>query len=373
MVEIKQVTTRKQQREFVNFPLRLYKDNEYFVPAIYMDELAIFKPSCIHNKTCDQIFFLAYENNEVVGRIQGIVQKQYNEIHGTKKARFSRFDSIDNQQVADALLSAVENWAKEKALEEVIGPMGYNDLEREGLLIEGFDYLSTYEEQYNYPYYQKLIENHGYIKDVDWVEYRIFPKFKDRELLRKMGERARTRMNLHFGDNSLSKSAYIKKYADGIFNCIDICYSILYGTVPMTEEIKKNTIEQFKLVLNPKFILTILNEKEEVIAFGLAIPGIGKALQKSGGRLTPSTIIKLLKSINKPETLDLALIGVLPKFQGTGVNALMMSRLQDILDENHVEYLETNLNLETNINVQGQWRFFEHIHHKRRRAFIKHI
>ena len=131
MIEVKQVKTYKQKLEFVKFSLKLYKGNKYFVPPIFMDELALFKRNCIHNKTCDQIFFLAYENNKVVGRIQGIIQRQYNEIHNCKKARFSRFDSIDNQDVATALLKAVEDWAKSKNMQEVIGPMGYNDLERD--------------------------------------------------------------------------------------------------------------------------------------------------------------------------------------------------------------------------------------------------
>lgn len=373
MITIKEVKTRKEIKQFIEFPLKLYKGNEYFVPPIYGDELTIFKKNCIHNKTCKQIFFLAYKGDKVVGRIQGIIQNQYNEIHGTKKARFSRFDSIDDIEVSNALLKAVENWAKLYNLEEVIGPMGYNDLEREGLLIDGFNYLSTYEEQYNYPYYQKLIEAYGYEKDVDWVEYRIYPEFNEREKLKRIADRAMDRMNLHIGGVGLSKNKYVDKYADSIFHCIDVCYSVLYGTVPLTEETKKNTIAQFKLALNPKYIVSVCNENEEVIAFGLILPGIGSALQKSGGRLTIPTIIKLLKAIKKPKTLDFALIGVLPKYQGTGVNAIMMSVLQDILDENKIEYLESNLNLETNANVQSQWKFFKHIQHKRRRAFIKKI
>lgn len=373
MVEIKEVLTKKQQKEFVQFPLKLYKNNPYFVPAIYSDELSIFKSTCIHLKTCDQVFYLAYKDNKLVGRIQGIVQKQYNELNSSKKARFSRFDTIDNFEVASSLLKKVEDWAKLKGLEEIIGPMGYNDLEREGLLIEGFDYISTYEEQYNFPYYQGLIEKSGYVKDVDWLEFRIYPEFNDREVLKKIGERAKQRMKLHIGGENLSKNKYIEKYADSIFHCIDVCYSVLYGTVPMTDEIKKNTISQFKLVLNPKYIVAICDENENVVAFGLLLPGIGSSLQKSGGRLTLPTIIKLLRAIKKPKTLDFALIGVLPEYQGMGVNAIMMSRLQDILDENKIEYLESNLNLETNVNVQSHWKFFRNIQHKRRRAFIKKI
>lgn len=373
MIKIVEVKTKKQRKSFVKFPIKFYKGNPYFVPAIYADELSIFKKKCIHNLTCDQIFFLAYRDNKVVGRIQGIIQKQYNEIHNTKQARFSRFDAIDDIEVANALFKAVEDWAKKKDMNEIIGPMGYNDLEREGLLIEGFDYLSTYEEQYNYPYYQNLIESNGYDKDVDWVEFRIYPEFIDREKLKRIGDRALNRMKLHISGLEMKKNKFINKYADSIFECIDICYSKLYGTVPMTDEIKKSVLSQFKLVINPDYIISICDESEKVVAFGIILPGIGSSLQKSGGRLTLPTIFRLLKAIKHPKCLDFALIGVLPEYQGTGVNAIMMSSLQDILDKNNIEYMETNLNLETNYNVQSHWKFFKNIQHKRRRTFIKKL
>ena len=372
-LKIVEVTTKKQIKDFIELPLNMYKDNPYYIPPIYMDEKALFKKDCIHNLTCDQIFFVAYRNNKPVGRIQGIIQKQFNDINKTKKARFSRFHCEDNIETSKALLGAIEKWAKEKGMEEVIGPMGYNDLEREGLLIEGFDQLNTYEEEYNYPYYQKLIESNGYTKDVDWLEFKLYPEFYDREKLKKICDRSLRKMNLHIGGLDLNKKQFINKYADGIFECIDICYNPLYGTVPMTEETKRNTLDNLNLVLNNKFIIVVCDASEKVIAFGLLLPGIGKALQKSGGRMTLPIIIKLLKVINKPEVLDMALIGVLPEYQGLGVNAIMMSLLQDTVEKYNIKYLETNLNLETNNNVMGQWKYFKHEQHKRRRAFIKNI
>ena len=168
MVIVKQVKTRKEQRQFVNFPLELYKDCEFFVPCLYMDELAMFKKNYVYNDQSESIFFNAYIDGKIVGRIQGILQHASNNKWKQKRVRFTRFDSIDNQEVANALFNAIETWAKEKGMTEIVGPLGYSDLEREGLLIEGFDQLSTFEEQYNYPYYQKLIENLGYVKEVDW-------------------------------------------------------------------------------------------------------------------------------------------------------------------------------------------------------------
>ena len=158
MITVKQVKTRKEQREFVKFPLKLYKNNEYFVPCLYMDELAMFHKNFVYNDQAESIFFNAYIDGKMVGRIQGILQHASNQKWNQKRVRFTRFDSIDNQDVANALFQAIEDWAISKGMDEVVGPLGYSDLEREGLLIEGFDQLSTFEEQYNYPYYQKLIE-----------------------------------------------------------------------------------------------------------------------------------------------------------------------------------------------------------------------
>ncbi|MBQ9728043.1 MAG: hypothetical protein IJV85_00435 [Clostridia bacterium] len=373
MLKIVEVKTRKQRKEFVEYPLRLYKGNPYFVPPLYGDEMKMFTPKNIYFKTCDSVFFLAERDGETVGRIQGIIQHQYNEIHNTKQVRFTRFDCEDNPETAKALFDAVEAWAKDNQMKEVVGPLGYSDLEREGLLIEGFDYLSTFEEQYNYEYYAKLIEDCGYVKDVDWVESRLFSTPQQDERLHMLANRALTRNNLHIGGEGLSTSQYIKKYANSIFKCIDECYKDLYGVVPFTPEMMKQMIGQFKLMLDKRFLIVVCDEQENVVAFGICLPGIGKAVQKSGGRLTPATLIRLLKAIKHPETIDLGLVGILPQYRKSGISALVMTTLQGMLSDGKVQYLETNLNLETNANIQAQWKHFESIQHKRRRSYIKSL
>ena len=173
MIRIKEVTTKQEQKRFIDFPLELYKGNDCFVPPLYGDEKKMFKPDFVYNETCD-ISFLAYDGERVVGRIQGIIQKDANRKNNEKRVRFNRFDAIDDQIVADALFAAVEEWALSKGMDTACGPLGFSDLEREGLLIEGFDQLSTFEEQYNAAYYQKLIENCGYEKEVDWTESKLY-------------------------------------------------------------------------------------------------------------------------------------------------------------------------------------------------------
>lgn len=373
MLEIIEVTTRKQRKEFVEYPLRKYKGNPYFVPPLYGDEMKMFTPKNIYYKTCKSVFYLAVQDGKTVGRIQGIIQNQYNDIHGTKQARFTRFDCEDDQEVANALFAAVERWAQENCMEELVGPLGYSDLEREGLLIEGFEYLSTFEEQYNDEYYASLIENCGYVKDVDWVEFRLFATPQEDDRLRKFINRALERNNLHVAGENMGKRAFIKKYAPGIFRCIDECYKDLYGTVPFTKEMMKQMVDQFMLVINRKYIMAVCDENEEVIAFGFCLPGIGKAVQKSGGKLTPACLVKLLKAVKNPESIDLALVGIMPRYRKSGLSAFAMTFLQDMLSDKHVQYLETNLNLETNANIQTQWKHFDSIQHKRRRSYIKSL
>ena len=373
MLEILEVKTRKQRKEFVEYPLRIYKGNPYFVPPLYGDEMKLFTSKNIYNRTCKSSFFIAQRDGVTVGRIQGIVQHQYNDIHGVKQARFTRFDCEDNAETATALFEAVEAWARNERMEALVGPLGYSDLEREGLLIEGFDYLSTFEEQYNYAYYENLVESCGFEKDVDWVETRLFSTPQQDERLLMLGNRALTRNNLHIAGEKLGKRAFIKKYGDGIFRCIDECYKDLYGVVPFTDEMKQSMIEQFMLILNRKYIIAVCDENEEVVAFGLCLPGIGSALQKSGGRLTPACLIRLLKAIKSPTSIDLGLVGILPRYRKSGLSAFIMTILQGMLSDPKVEYLETNLNLETNENIKTQWKHFNNIQHKRRRAYIKQL
>lgn len=367
------VVTRRERKEFVEYPLRLYKGNAYFVPPFYADEMHLFTSKNIYNKTCASSFFLAKRGKVTVGRIQGIIQHQYNDIRGTKQARFTRFDCEDNPETAKALFDTVEDWAKGLGMTEIVGPLGYSDLEREGLLIEGFDYLSTFEEQYNYPYYAGLIERCGYAKDVDWLEQRIFGCKEDMARVQKILDHTMKKYNLHFGDQSLGKRKFIQKYKAGIFHCLDECYKDLYGTVPFTPEMQKQIIDQFMLFIDPKYIATVCDENDEVVAFGLCLPGLGEAVQKSGGRLTPACIVRLLKALKHPKSIDFGLVGIMPKYRNSGLSVFMMTVLQSMFNDPHIEYMETNLNLEDNVAIRSTWKRFDHIQHKRRRSYIKHL
>lgn len=371
-MELREVKTRKEIRDFVNFPLRLYKGNPYFVPCFYADELALFKDDYLYRDQADYVCYSVYDGKKIVGRIVGILQKVSNEKWKQKRVRFNRFDCIDDQEVADMLLGAVEDWARSLGMDEVVGPLGFSDMEREGLLIEGFDYLSTFEEQYNYSYYQRLIENHGYAKEVDWLERRLFLKGKPSDRLTRFSNLIMERNHLHFAEAKNTKD-FLKKYGEKFFELCEKTYDPLYMTVPFSENIKKSLVKSFELIIDLRFVAMILDENENPICFGLVFPSIGKAIQKSGGRMTPATLIRLLRAIKKPRVLDFALIGVDPAYANRGVPAVLLGKTQEYLAMAGIEYAETNLNLETNQSVQNLWKNFESIQHKRRRSFLRSL
>ena len=376
MVTIKEVKTKKEIKEFVNFPLNLYKGSPYFVPELYGEEIALFKDSNIYNETCDQVFYLAYnENKEVVGRIQGIIQRQYNEIHNEKRVRFSRFDSIDDTTVSSALFSAVENWAKEKGMDKFCGPLGYSDLEREGMLIEGFDEMSTFEEQYNYDYYQKLTEDYGFTKEVDWVESRLTYNPDYYEKIERLTDIVMKRYNLHVVDKERheSKSHFVDRVAPGFFELLDSAYAKLYGVVPFTDKMKKSIVADFKLILDPKYILIINDENEKTVAFGLCFPALGDALLHTGGKLTIRTLLKILNAVKHPKAADLGLIACDFNYLNKGIIAPIVKKVLDLLKDGEVKYVETNLNLEDNTKIRQVWKYFNERQHKRRRSFVKDI
>lgn len=372
MIHIREVKTKKEQKQFIDFPLDLYRDNPCFVPPLYGDEKKMFKPGFVYSETCDIINFLAFDGDTVVGRIQGIIQRDANKKNNEKRVRFNRFDALDRQEIADALFKAVEDWAKSKGMDTACGPLGFSDLEREGLLIEGFDQLSTFEEQYNAPYYQKLIENCGYEKEVDWFESKLYLPDEGADTMMKMTDFVMKRYNLRFGE-AKNVSEFIDRYADEFFALLDKAYENLYGTVPFTQGMKDQLIISFKLIVDLKHVAVILDENDRVVCMGICFPSIAKAVQKSKGKLTPAALIRLLKAIKRPEVIDLGLIAVEPEYMNRGVATIISAELIRMLREDGVKYAETNLNLEDNFAIRNMWKRFREVQHKKRRAFVKKL
>ena len=374
MVEIKEVQSRKDVRTFINFPLKMYKDNPYFVPPLYMSERELFKKVNQFTSSCDTVYYLAYKDGKVVGRISGIIQRDANEKWKRKRVRFTRFDSIDDQEVADALFNAVEKWAKEKGMTHFCGPLGFNDMEREGLLVEGFDKLSTFEEQYNAEYYEKLVVNHGFKTEVEWIENEILrPKSPEETAkFKRLSEMLMKKYKLSYVKVK-NVSEFIKKYRYDFFKLADETYSELYGTCPIRKEVQDSLLVGFRLLLKSDNVIGIQNEKGELICIGLYFPSIAKAIQKSGGRLTPAAIARILKAIKNPTILDMGLIGVRSDYRNKGVPAMLLTIIAEALNTGKYDHFETNLQLTTNLNIITLFSHFETTLHKRRRSYLKSL
>lgn len=374
MIEIKEVVTKSDIKNFINFPHKLYKGNPNFVPFLNVDEINKFDAK--KNESFDDCItkcFLAYKDGKLVGRVAGIIQKLYNEKSGEKRVRFSRFDCINDEEVSNLLFKSVEDWAKSQGMEIIHGPMGYNDLDREGLLIEGFDQMSTFEEQYNYPYYADLIEKYGFKKEVDWVEFRLFTPKGENERIERLAKAVENRFQFKLVKPKSIKS-FIKLYKEDFFDILDAAYSKLYGVVPFSsEKMKDAVISQFSLILNKDFLVGVTNKEGKLIAFGLAFPSLSESVNKAKGKLLPVGIFRILKQIKSPKTIDLGLIAIRPEYQNKGINAMILSYLIKGMIEKNIEYAETNLMLEYNSKIQSQWDCFDYIQHKRRRSYIKYI
>ncbi|MBQ7604652.1 MAG: hypothetical protein IJU75_06820 [Clostridia bacterium] len=374
MIEVREVRTAKERRDFLEFPLKLYAGNPCFVPPLYGDEKKIFSKNYVYYDTCEAVYYIAYLDGKPAGRISGILQKASNEIRNEKRVRFTRFDVIDDAEVSKALFGAVEKWALEKGMDTICGPLGFSDLEREGLLVSGFDMQSTFEEQYNAEYYMRHIEALGYEKEVDWLESRLYVPDDPSALeeLDKMADFILRRYHLRFGE-AKNVNDFINRYADQLFELLDKSYSKLYGTVPFTEGMKKMIISNFRLAIDLRFVAVLLDENDRVVCLGVCFPGMADALAGGNGKLTPGTLLKLLKVIKHPRVLDLGLVGVEHEYLNRGLMTVFMSSFAKMIKEENIEYAETNLNLEDNFAIRNQWKRFKAIEHKRRRSYVKKL
>lgn len=371
-IKIEEVTNYKQLNKFIKFPFSIYKGNPYWVPPLLMDErntLDWKKNPAFEDAQAR--YWLAYQNGKVVGRIAGIYNPKSNKKWGQNNVRFGWVDFIDDREVSKALFETLENWALELGMSAVHGPLGFTDLDPEGMLIEGFDELGTLALIYNHPYYPQHLGEMGYLKDTDWLEYQIKVPNPPHEKIAKAAELILKRFNLH--KLEIKKKNDLLKYTRELFDLIDSEYSHLYGTVPLSDKQKQAYIDQYFGFISPDLVPVILDENNRMVAFAIVMPSLSKALQKSQGRILPFGWFHLLKALKTNTLGDLYLIAVRSDYRGKGINAAIMHSVNLALIKHGITRVETNANLEDNINVQAQWKYFEHRQHKRRRCFIKHL
>ncbi len=376
-VTIKKVTTKDDLRKFIQFGIDLYEGNEYFVPPLIYDEMATLNmsknPAFEH---CDAAYFLAYRGEEIVGRIGVIINHKANEIWKQKNARFSFVDFIDEAEVADALFGKAESWARSRGMEKIHGPLGFTDLDHEGMLIEGFDRMSTMYTIYNYPYYPVHMERMGYVKDQDWLEFRIQIPDEVPERYTRMFDVVKRRFGLTVKRFERKKDVF--PYARDIFYLFNEAYKDLFGYVELSEKQIDYYVDMYIPLLRLEFLSLILRQQDnKVVGVGIGLPSMSEALRKAKGKFLPTGWIHLYKALkgigNTTNVLDLMMIAVDPEYQGKGLNALMISEFIKSAKKFNLTEAETNLELETNNKVHALWGDFEYEQHKRRRAFIKDL
>lgn len=375
MVEIIHLSpTRKELRDFTRFHINLYKDNPYFVPPLVIDDIDTLSPS--KNPAfefCEADYFMAYRDGKPVGRIAAIINRQVNESSGQKAARFGFVDFIDDEEVSEALLHTVEEWARKKGMEKVIGPLSFTDLDKEGCLIEGYDQLSTMATIYNYPYYPRHFERLGYEKESDWVEFlmEVPDAVPDKHL--RIAEIVKKKFGLKVVKYK-SRRKIKKDYGKALFHLINDAYKDLYQFSRLTDRQIDKYIDEYLGLLDLDLVTIITDSDDKIVGVGISMPSMSRALQKSHGRFLPMGWWHLLKGLKgKNDRVDLLLVAVRPEYQAKGVNALLFVDLIPQYIKKGFKWAESNPEMESNSKVQNQWEVFNPIQHKRRRSYVKHL
>ena len=372
---VQKVSSRRELKRFIRFNYELYKDNPYSVPDLYDDMLNTFNPKKnAAFEFCEAEYFLAYRDKRLVGRVAAIINHRANDTWKAKEVRFGWIDFVDDLEVSAALLKAVEEWGKKRGMTAIVGPLGFTDMDAEGMLIEGFDQLSTMATIYNYPYYPQHMERLGYEKATDWVEFKLKVPDQLPERFRRVAEIILQKYKLKIVKLTRQEIKE-KNYGQRIFELINESYAPLYGFSKMTQGQIDQYVKTYLPLLDLRMVTAVETEEGELVAIGISMASMSEALQKAKGRLLPFGWFHLLKSLywKRPKTLDLLLVGVKPEYQSKGVNALLFYDLVPVYQQMGFEYGESNPELEDNKKVQSQWSAFEPVLHKRRRAFRKDI
>jgi GNAT superfamily N-acetyltransferase len=375
-ITIKKVTNKSELKKFIRLNYELYKNNPYSVPDLYDGMLNTFnKKKNAAFEFCDADYFLAYKDNELVGRVAAIINHKANSVWNKKEVRFGWIDFIDDQEVSGALIKAVEEWGKERGMEYIQGPLGFTDFDAEGMLVEGFDQLSTMATTYNYPYYPEHMERLGFGKDADWLEFKIYIPDAIPEKHQRISELIQRKYNLKVKKYTSAKKI-ARDYGQAIFELMNEAYSPLYGYSPLSQGQIDQYVKMYLPIVDLRMVTLITDADDKLIAVGISMPSLSEALQKAKGRMLPFGWYYLLKALfmkRRAKMLDLLLVAVKPEYQNKGVNALLFSDLIPIYQKLGFIFAESNPELEMNGKVQAQWEYFKTEQHKRRRAFVKKI
>lgn len=373
-LNVVRVTTKQELKAFVQFNIELYKESPNHVPDLMHDEInSLAREKNPAYEFCEADLFMVKRGDEVVGRIAAIINHKANQKWKQNRARFGWVDFIDDNEVVDLLFDTAEAWATERGCSGIQGPMGFTDLDKEGMLIEGFDQMGTMITNYNYPYYPKQLERRGYTKEADWLEYKIYiPKIVPEKHAR-MSQIVQSRYGVKL--LKFQEREDLMQYGRAIFELINEAYAPLFGVSELSPKQIEYYIKQYLPLVNLDFVNLVITYEGELVGFGITLPSLVKALKKTKGKLFPTGFAHLLRALKskRPEVVELLLIGVKPEYQNKGITALIFEDLIKVMNKYQVKYAESNPELETNLGIMLQWNYFKKVNHKRRRAYYKSL
>jgi len=374
-VQVRPVSGKKEMKQFVKFRIDLYRDSPYAVPPLYMDEMTTLDPQ--KNPAfqfCEAQCFMAFDGERPVGRICAMVNHRANEVWNTRSGRFGFVDFIDDETVSQALFAAAEGWVKSRGMHSMHGPLGFTDLDQEGMLVEGFDQIGTMATIYNHAYYPRHVEKLGYARDAEWMEYKITIPEVVPPRMKRISELVLRKYKLRIVKYSSSSKLLKDGYGQKLFELVNDSYSHLYGFTPLTQAQIDYYLKLYVPMLKLEYLVLIVNEAGDLVGMGVTMPSLSRALQKAQGKLFPFGILHLLKALKmKNPVIDCLLIAVRKDYQNKGVNALVFYDIIPHMKRFGAVWAESNPELATNAKVQSQWDEFEHVNHKRRRAYLKEL
>lgn len=371
-VTIIECNTTADLKKFADFPYTLYKGNAYWVPPVKEQELSSLQPES--NPALRQLvtsFWIAIKDGKVAGRTGAVINEADNSRNGTKLCRLTRTEFIDDKEVSSALLQVAENWARQKGMEAIHGPLGFTNLDHQGVLVEGFDHLPSIASEYHLPYYQHHFAAAGYEKEMDWVEFRLKLDKEIPEKALKMNEMIQKRYQLkvvHF-----KTTAELRAYAAKIFLLLNVAFNSLFSFVPLDDDTQKFYTKKYFRLLNPSFVKAVEDKENNTVGFIVSLPSMSRALQQAKGKLFPFGWYYIKQALKKPKVVDLLLTGIHPEWQAQGVSAILITELQKVMQQNGVEQVETTGILETNDKAINHWKNYENIQHKRKRCYMKKL
>lgn len=368
--EIIEVTSRRDLMRFIKFPDELYKDCPQYVPALHGDQVhSLTKASTL--SYCERKMWMVLDGKKVVGRICGMINPRYNERYSKKRARFGWFDLINDKKVAELLLGTAEAWAKERGMNEIHGPLYYNTMGKQGMLVEGFENVPPFNCIYNYPYYNDLVASLGYVKECDWLQYKMSADQPVHDKIVRISKLLKERYKLHEGKISeMKKDKKMVKYFFDVYN--ESFSSAVYNFVPFTDEECQELLESSFRFVNDKSSSIVLDEHNELVSFGIAFPSLSKALQKCKGHLFPFGWIHMLKAMRDHETIDLMLNGAVPEWQDKGISSIYHVTMSEKSKAAGTKWAITNPQIETNSAV-NVWGKYDNELYMRRRCYVKSI